>query len=158
MSSSSHGDKPVNKVEEFKNKLKDLQIKETVAVPKMKSAEDNGTNNSIRVLKVNFAKYFSDKQKSIPHPFLLAMRAAITWSSLQETKLLPACTCASITEDETAHSILSIKEIICTLTYDDDDSSVLRKEKPSASATMKSLCRIRTRHHIAWQESSCTAE
>jgi hypothetical protein len=130
--SSSHGDKPAKKVEEFKNKLKDLQKvqeklrkEKTVAVPKMKNTEDDGANNSRRVLKVDFAKYFSDKQGSIPDPFLLALRAAITWSSLQETKLLPVCRCAPVTEDDLAHSILSMKEIICTLTDDDDDCSVL---------------------------------
>jgi hypothetical protein len=143
--SSSHGDKPAKKAEEFKSKLKDLQNvreklrkEETVAVPKMKNTEDDGANNSRRALKVDFAKYFADKQESIPDPFLLALRAAITWSSLQETKLLPACSCAPVTEDEPAGSVLSIKEIICTLTYDDDDCSVLSEEKIGVSAAVVS--------------------
>jgi hypothetical protein len=133
--SSSHGDKPAKKVEEFKNELKDLQNvrdnlrkEKTVAVPKMKNTEDDGANNSRRVLKVDFAKYFSDKKESIPDPFLLALKAAITWSSLQGTKLLPDCSCAPVTEDEPAHSILSIQEIIRKLTNDDDDCSVLSEE------------------------------
>ena len=76
MSSSSHEAKPAIKVVEFKNKLKDLQSiqrklieKEMIAVPKMKNTEDIGANTSKRVLKVDFAKYFSDKQDSIPALF-----------------------------------------------------------------------------------------
>jgi hypothetical protein len=153
--SSSGGGKPTKKVEEFKNKLNDLQkVRETlrkaktVAVPKLKNADADGTNNTIRVLKVDFAVYFSDKLESLPDPFLLALKAAISWSSLQETKLLPASSCTpvtedesvtedqSVSEDESAHLISSIKEIICNLPYDDDNCSVLSEEKPSVSAAV----------------------
>jgi hypothetical protein len=134
LESSTHGDtsKPTKKVEEFKNNLKDLQNvreklrkAETVAVPKMKNAEVNGANNNRKVLKVDFGMYFLNRLESIPDPFLLALRAAISWSSLQETKLLPSCSCVTVSEDEPAHSISSIEEIICPLPHDDDSCSVL---------------------------------
>jgi hypothetical protein len=145
MESSTHRDQPSKKVEEFKRKLKDLQnVREklhkakTVAVPTIKNTETDGANNSRRVLKIDFAKYFSNKPESIPDPFLLALKAATTWSSLQDTKLLPACSCALVSEDEPVCSISSIKEIRCTLPCDDDDCSVLSEEKPSVSAAVVS--------------------
>ena len=92
----------------------------------------------MRVLKVNFEQYFLHREESIPDPFLLASKGAINWSSLQGTKLLPACSCASVTGGEPAHSNLSIKEIHCTVTYDDDDCSVMSEEKLSVSAAVVS--------------------
>jgi hypothetical protein len=63
--SSTHGDKPTIKVEEFKNKLKDMQNireqlrkAETLAVTKMKNDEADGANKGSRVLNFDFAMFF----------------------------------------------------------------------------------------------------
>jgi hypothetical protein len=146
LGSSTHGDRPSKKVEEFKRKLQDLQnVREKlrkakmVAVPTIKNTGTDGANNSRRVLKIDFAEYFVNKPEFIPDPFLLALKAATTWSSLQDTKLLPACSCALVSEDEPVCSISSIKEILCTLPCDDDDDcSFLSEEKPSVSAAVMS--------------------
>jgi hypothetical protein len=48
----------------------------------MKNNEADGANKGSRVLNFDFAMYFLNSIESIPDPFLLALRAAISWSSL----------------------------------------------------------------------------
>ena len=117
-----------NKLCEFKNKLsalekvrKQLQESGTVPVPKLSIGGDDG--EAFQVLKVKYAEFLS-KDELIPDPYLVTLKAAINWSALQEMKLLPACRCATVTEDESVSSISSLQEI-SVLQCEVDDSSVL---------------------------------
>ena len=43
------------------------------------------------ILVIDLGIYFEGKKHLIPDPFLVALKAAVSWSSFQDQKLLPAC-------------------------------------------------------------------
>jgi hypothetical protein len=106
-------------------KLKELEIvRQVLRKDNMVAVPEFVENCDDIILKVCIEAYVGDKE-AIPDPYLVIMREGINWSALQSAKLLLACNCAHVAEDESACSISSIEEIICCQPCD-DDCSVLR--------------------------------
>ena len=43
------------------------------------------------ILVVDLSVYFEGKEHLIPDPFLVVLKAAVSWSAFRDQKLLPAC-------------------------------------------------------------------
>lgn len=55
-----------------------------VQIPVLKNGEKP-------ILVIDLGKYFEGKEYLIPDPYLVVLKAAVTWSSFRDQKLLPAC-------------------------------------------------------------------
>jgi len=66
--------------------VRDKNLKSKVQIPVF-----NLKRSRKPILVIDLGVYFEEKKYLIPDPFLVALKAAVSWSSFQNQKLLPAC-------------------------------------------------------------------
>jgi len=137
---SSEKTKPVykKKAKEFVGKIqavnkvreKNLEShgKKHVQIPKL----DEHRSNKKPVLVVDLGVYFKGKEHLIPCPFLVVLKAAVSWSAFRDQKLLPVCGNHSDHRQDVQNEELIPAEIFAIAWEDaaqgDDDSVISLSE------------------------------
>ncbi|KAL7565421.1 hypothetical protein ACA910_003610 [Epithemia clementina (nom. ined.)] len=136
------------KAKAFRTKVeKLLKVTESLKTIQVPVLHNTGSKNERPVLTVDLGIYFKGREHLIPDPFLVVLKAAVSWSVYTNQRLLPACNvCYRSDESQQSGSdgSMSLKsdimrplEIACSLASisprTDDDSAMSLSESITGS-------------------------